>query len=141
LARQAIARRLDHQRATGTLDRQLADAREANATLRGQLDVLRDKRAAARTKLTILSAQQAAAAAQRQALASSRSPATHTKALARFERFYEQVELAQAEAVALLELETDADTLLESQFDRQETERAIDAELAQLKACHPSAPQ
>ena len=141
LARRAIPRKLDHERAMAAVDRQLADAREANQTLRRQLDMLRDKHAAARTKLMLLSARQAAAEAQRQVLTRSLAPGGQVRAWARFERFYEQVEFAEAEATALIELETDGDAALESQFDRRATERAIDDELVRLKASRRTADQ
>jgi phage shock protein A len=141
LARRAIARKLDHEQAMAAVGRQLADAHEANATLRRQLDLLRDKHAASRTKLMLLSAQQTAAEAQRQIFTRFRAPGGHARALARFERFYERVEYAQAEAEALMELETGGDRALESQFDRRVTERAIDDELTRLKASRRTADQ
>lgn len=134
LARRALARKLDHERTRAAVDRQLVEAREANETLRRQLDLLRDRLAAARNRLMMLSAQQTAADAQRQMATLSRGPRGQARALARFERFYEQVEFAQAEAVALIELETGGDMVLEAQFERRIAEQAIDGELARLKA-------
>ena len=141
LARRAIARKLDHERAMAAMDRQLSDAREANGTLRRQLDFLRDKHAEAGTKLRMLSAQHTAALAQRQVFTSFGIPGGNASAIARFGRFYEQVEFAQAEAAALIELETGGDMTLESQFDRRITDRAIDDELTVLKESRRSAVQ
>jgi phage shock protein A len=138
LARRAIARQLDHRRAQSATDRQLADARDANETLRRQLDLLRYKHAAARTRLMTLAARQTAADAHRQMLTTSRSPLGQARALARFDRFYEQVEFAQAEAAALVELEAHGDAALETEFDRRATEQTIDDELARLKASRHS---
>lgn len=133
LARQAVAQQLDHERAVATVDRQLADARDANEALRTHLNVLRAKQAAARHKLMLLEAQQTAAGAHRQILTVSGASASRAGALARFEKFYQQAEFAQAETMALLELENH-DSSLESQFDRRATERAIDRKLEELKA-------
>ncbi|MEX0585268.1 MAG: PspA/IM30 family protein [Pirellulales bacterium] len=136
LARRAIGRKLDHESAVAAIDGQLADARGANETLRRQLDLLRDKHAAARTRLMLVSAQQTAAEAQAQIFTRSRSPVGEGRAFARFERFYERAEFAQAEAEALLDLETGGELDLASQFDRNATERAIDDELARMKTSH-----
>ena len=133
LARRALARKMEYERAGAVVNRQLADAHDANETLRRQLDLLRDKHATTRTRLMMLSAQQTAAEAQRQIMTVSRAPYGQARALARFERFYEQVEFAQAAAAALIELETSGDIALESHFDRRLSERAIDDELTQLK--------
>jgi phage shock protein A len=130
LARRAIERKLDHERAAAVIERQLADAHEANETLRGQLEVLRDKHAAARTRLMLLSAQQSAAQAQRQILTTSRAPNGPVRAWTRFDRFYQQVEFAQAEATALLELETHGELAIDAQLER----RSVDEELVRLKA-------
>ncbi len=134
LARRALARKLDADRALAMVALQLAEAHEANETLRRQRDLLHDKHAAARTKLMLLSAQQTAREARQQVSATSRAPRGTARSWARFDRFYEQVEFAQAEAAALLELETCGDSILESQFERRDTERAIDEELTRLKA-------
>jgi phage shock protein A len=133
LARRAIARKLDHQQAVSGAERQLAAARETNRVLLRQLDLLRDKHASARGRLMMLTARQMAAGAQRQMFSSILTPSGQGRALARFERFYQQVEFAQAEAAALVELETQGDGELESEFDRRAVEGAIDDELARLK--------
>ncbi len=139
LARRAIARQLNHRRAQAGTDLHLTDARDANETLRRQLDSLRDKHAAARTRLMTLAARQTAADAHRQVLGASRSPVGQARSLLRFDRFYEQAEFAHAEAAARIELETDGDAALETEFDRRATERTIDDELARLKASrHPA---
>ncbi len=128
------------ERAVATVDRQLADARDANEALRAHLNLLRGKHAAARHKLTLLTAQQTAAGAHRQILTASRARASRAGALARFEKFYQQAEFAQAESMVLLELENH-DFSLESQFDRRAAERAIDRKLEELKASRHTAAQ
>jgi phage shock protein A len=133
LARRAIARKLDHQQAVSGAERQLATARETNRVLRRQLDLLRDKHTSARGRLTMLTTRQMAAEAQRQMFSSILTPSGQGRALARFERFYEQVEFAQAEAAAFVELDTHGEGDLESEFDRRAVEGAIDDELARLK--------
>lgn len=134
LARRALERKREHERGARSVEQQLVETRAANDTLRRQLDALVDKYSAARTRLMLVMAEQSAAEAQRQAVCGvgvSRAGAT---AVSRFERFYAQVELAHAEATALVELEDGGELALEAQFDRRATERAIDAELAELKS-------
>ncbi len=133
LARRAIARTLDHQQAMLAAEGQLAAARETNRVLRRQLDLLRDKHASARSRLMMLTARQMAAEAQRQMFSTFLAPSGPGRALARFERFYQQVEFAQAEAAALVELETHGEEDLESEFDRRAVEGAVEDELARLK--------
>ncbi len=139
LARRAIERKLAHQRAASAALAQLVGARQTNETLRRQLETLREKHAAAGSRLTTLTARQTAAEAQRQALSTSAAPLGRARALARFDRFCQQVEFAEAEAAALVELETHGDAELESMFDHRDIETAIDAELARLKESRQAA--
>jgi phage shock protein A len=139
LARRAIARKLEHQHALSVADRQLATARETNEVLRRQLNMLREKHGSARSRLMIVSARQLAAEAQRQMLSSSLTSGGEARALARFERFYQHLEFAQAEAMALLELESHGESDLQSEFERRATEDAIEEELARLKASQDNA--
>jgi phage shock protein A len=133
LARRAIARQLNYEHVAATTGRQLAEAHEVNNSLRRRLDLLRDRHAAARTKLTVLSAQQSVANAQLRASMVTKLPETEAGAWGRFQRFFEQIELAQGELVARLELETPGETL-EADFKLRANERAIDLELARLNA-------
>jgi phage shock protein A len=138
LARQAIARQLHSAQALATTQRHLAEIRDVNQTLRAQLDTLRGRHANARVRLTTLAAQQSAAQAQREALATLRGPTDRGSAFSRFDRFSEQLELAQAEATALVELETGGNFELEAELARRTAEQAVDVELARLKAGQPA---
>jgi len=133
LARQAIARRLDHERLAARLDRQLEQSRAANQSLRRQVDTLRSRHTEARSKLATLFARQTAADARRQASAGSSAVGFRIAALERMDRLVEKIEWSEAEAQALSDLEGSTDDLTE-QFDCQEAEQAIEIELASLKA-------
>lgn len=131
LARRALKRRCEHDCLAGALREQLAAARESNARLRRQIDAMHAKRADARRKLATLSARHAVARARRSL--QTAGAAVDSSAFNRFERLSEQVELAEAEAEALVELSGAADPV--EQFDAAAAARgeAIEAELAALK--------
>jgi phage shock protein A len=138
-ARRAIARQLDHQHAARLTEKELVTAQSANERLRGELAALRDKQASGRTKLALLSARQTAATAQRQ-LATAWGSHEQARTVTRFDYFCQQVELAEAEAMALVELETHDEAQLDAEFERRRTKSAIDTELTRLKADHNASP-
>jgi phage shock protein A len=74
---------------------------------------------------------------------SALTPAVNpSDAWARFEKFHRQIELAQAESLAHLDLEqAHADWSLEMQFDERAVQRDIDDELTRLKTAQRSAAQ
>lgn len=126
LARQAVARKLEHQQLAAALADQQAAAIETSQRLRRQVDALRARLAEARRKLAALVARQRAAAARR-------TVARHTGGIDvtgfnRFDRMTQRVEQAEAEADALLELSD-----LELDWPDVATEAAVDAELAALR--------
>lgn len=133
LARRAVARKLDHQRAVERLDLQLAAAGETNERLREQLDLLRQKHSDARSRLLLLDARQRVAVALRQATDSWAAAGSQSRAFARFERYFQQLEFADAEAEAYLELAS-SDLTLESEFDRRDFQQRVEQELARLKS-------
>jgi phage shock protein A len=140
LARRALARKHEHLRLSRELEEQLTEARAANSVLRSQIDLLRQKHAAAHRKLSILSARQAAAMAHNQFRASAASSHFQLGAADRFQRHYQKLEMAEAEATALAELHGADETLAAWEFERQvrtvEIDAEIDAELAALKQRH-----
>ena len=133
LARRAIARQLDHRRSLASLENQLARTRDANASLRRQIDLLRDKHAAAHGRLAVLVAGQAAAEARRQVCASTSGEFGSSRTAARFEHFCRKLELAEAEAVAWVDLETMGEDSLEQEIAERETQAAIEDELLKIK--------
>ncbi|HUY91752.1 MAG TPA: PspA/IM30 family protein [Pirellulales bacterium] len=102
LARRALLRRREHDCLVDALREQLTAASECNARLRRQIDAMHAKRAEARRKLATLSARHAVARARRRL--QTAGAAVESSAFSRFERLREQVELAEAEADALVEL-------------------------------------
>jgi phage shock protein A len=134
LARRAIARQLDHQQSLCSIDEQLAEARETNASLRRQLDSLRDEHAAAQSRMTTLVAGQAAADARRHVGVSTSAGLGSAHALGRFEHYCRKLELAEAEAAALVDLDTLGEDAIERELAEREREKKIDHELARLRA-------
>jgi phage shock protein A len=119
------------------LDEQLAEARAANSVLRAQVELLRQKHAAVRRKLAIVSARQAAAQAQNEFRTGAAGLQYQVAAADRFQRHYQKLEMAEAEAMALAELNAGVDESLAAlEFERQIRNDEIDAELAALKQQH-----
>lgn len=131
LARRAIARQLSHEQSAGALAVQIEQVQATSERLRGRLEAIRGKQAEARNRYILLSARQQAAAAQRQAYAAA--PRSTSRGFARFERYCERLELAEAETMALADLATET-AALETEFARREGESRVNAEFERLKA-------
>lgn len=128
LARQALARRREHETLAEALGEQLAGVVRVNTRLRRRIDAMRAARDEAGRKLASLTALHAVAQA-RGSLGAGGELACDG-AFARFERLSDRVRLAEAEADALAVLEgNDLDWRAES----DETALEIEAELATLK--------
>jgi phage shock protein A len=133
LARRALARKLEHDRLAQAIERQLVEARAANLELRRQVEALREKHAAARRQLATLLARHATAAARRRLRAPGWEGRSALASVARFEHFQEKIELAEAEAVALAELELGTESWQADELASAESEPAVAAALAALK--------
>ncbi len=105
LARRAIAQKLDHDASLQRLDAELSEARTTNERLRREVGTLRQRRATARRQLAALVARQAAIDARRRAGKAGSAAGSARHSLARFDRFREKIELAEAEAIAAAELD------------------------------------
>jgi phage shock protein A len=127
-ARRALAHKLEHDRLARSLDRQLAEARASNQELRSQVEALREKHLSARRQLSALLARQAAADARRRFHSSIPGTQSALASLTRFDHFREKIELAEAEAVALAELELGADDIESSGFELDDKNRAIESQ-------------
>lgn len=128
LARQALARRRDHDALVEALSDQLAGVARVNARLRGRIDAMRAARDEASQKLASLIALNAVAQARRSLGPGGASAPAGV--FARFERLSDRVRLAEAEADALAVLE---DNDLDWQAESDEIALEIEAELATLK--------
>jgi phage shock protein A len=140
LARQALARRREHDALAESLTNQLAAVTRVNVRLRARIDAMRLKRDEAARKLAMLTATHAVAKA-RQSLHSS-GDAVQAGAFARFERLSDRVRLAEAEADALATLDDEETSDLETgdldwRIAAHETALEIEAELATLKRNNP----
>ena len=128
LARRAITRKLQHEKLVAALGDQHAAAAETSVKLRRQIEGMRAKLAEAKRKLAALIARKRTAEAKRQLLRVTSSTSGHG-AFSRFDRLFEQVELAEAEADAFCELNGMDD---EEAFEDDET-AVVEQELAALK--------
>lgn len=130
-ARKALARRFHHEGLAASAADQAAAAAEASERLCRQVETMRTKLAEARGQLTTLIARRRAAAAamrlQRHHAAASSAPA----ALEQFASLRAEVERAEAEADALVEL--DAGLAADDDLAAAEERERIEAALAQLK--------
>ena len=81
-------------------------------------------------------ARQAAADARRRFLVAAPPAQSALAALSRFEHFQERIELAEAEAVALAELEGGIEIAEPPDFELDERNQTIEAELAALRERH-----
>jgi len=130
-ARRALSRRREHERLAGPLEEQRAAAEKTATRLRRQIDAIKVKRADAGRMLVAQAARQCAVRAYQNLHAFSCGAASNA-IFHRFERLRQRVELAEAEAEALLELaaEEENDPLT---VCGEEDLAAIEAELSRLK--------
>lgn len=103
-ARQALVHRHQFDRTTQALQTQLAATQEQSTALRRQIDALRIKMSEARQLQTTLVARHRAAQARRKILAATNCMTVDDAAFGRFERARAQVEQAEAESDAVVEL-------------------------------------
>jgi phage shock protein A len=134
LAIKALAKKQEHKKLTDALRDQHASAIEATATLRRQLEGMRTKLAEAKRRLGTLTARKKAADLQTRVQLGKIDPHLKTDAFAKFDRFREKVEIAEAEADALRELAGGGCAVDESVETVPDSHQLnLDAELAQLK--------
>ena len=107
LARKALGRKNEHEKLAVALRDQLAAATEASQTLRHQLDGMKAKMAEAKRNLATLSARNKAAEVRKKIYTSKidSSVSIDDSAFQKFDRMREKVEMAEAEAEALAELQ------------------------------------
>lgn len=103
LARRALTRKVQHEELVAALEDQQAAATETSRKLRRQIDGMRAKLAEAKRKLTTLTARKRAAEARKQFLEVTATTGG-LAAFSKFDRLYDRVELAEAEADAFCEL-------------------------------------
>ena len=124
-ARRAITHKVQHDRIVAALEDQQTAAADSSRKLRRQIDAMRAKLAEAKRKLATLSARKHVADARGQLLGMAASG--DSASFARFERMYERIEFAEAEADARLELH-DVHSECDDPFDS-----AVEQALTELK--------
>ena len=125
-ARQAITRKIQHDRLVAALSDEHAEAAQTSTKLRRQLDGLRAKSAEAQRKLAILVTRRRVAQASRQVSMASRTNGSGT--LSRFRRMVDLVDFEDAKSQAAMELFGDEDLYM---LDDETAE--VERELAELK--------
>jgi phage shock protein A len=126
VARRELLRKVEHQRLSEVLARQIATADDLGQRLRRQVTAMRIKLAEARRKLVDITARNRAAAAQREFVAHLPAAGCAGRAWSSFETMCARVEQSEAETEALLELlgEPEATAPLDAE---------VEAELRALK--------
>ena len=133
LAREALARRIDHDRIAADLERSRAGASEICTRLKAQLDTLLAKRAdACRRKEVLIARQRAAEARSRltRSLAAANIDDTSGEKLTRMQQRVVEME---AEAAAVIEV-LEEPRQVEKDIAEIETAAQVDEALAALKA-------
>jgi phage shock protein A len=135
LARKALTRKQEHDKLVVALKDQMSAAGDASRTLRTQLDGMKAKLAEAKRNLATLSARKRAADVRKKAYTAKTEVGEvglNDEAFQKFERMKEKVEMAEAEAEALAELQgiTPADDF-SSDFSSGDSD--IEAQLEALK--------
>ena len=134
LAREALARKTEHDESTATLEKQWGLQKAAVEKLKDQLRTLNAKIEEAKRKKNILVARKKRAEAQ-QAIQKTMSGLSDTSAFETFDRMSSKIDQLEAEAEAQSEIagELTGDTL-EQKFNRLEAGPGTDHMLAELKA-------
>ncbi len=133
LARKALIRKQEHDKVTAALSDQYKVSQEASTTLRRQLEAMQAKLADAKRRLGSLAARKRAADVRARIQIGKLDPMLNNDAFAKFDRLREKVEMAEAEADALCELNaTQSSQKGEAVVETTET-LGVDAELAELK--------
>ena len=130
-ARKLIKRKLEHEKFVSLLEKELNSVRGYSQSLLGQIESLQTRLAEARRKLTLLGAR------KRIALARKRLGGGHDlegDGFTRFERMREKIELAEAEAEALEEVNTSVHGSPGAEDEAAETDPDVEEELAALKS-------
>lgn len=133
LARKALSRKKEHAQVAVALQDQHTATKEASITLRHQLEAMQAKLADAKRKLGTLSARKKAADVRSRAQTHALAPELNHDAFAKFDRLQGKVEMAEAEADALCELNsaTPDPNAYEPLVPTQDI--TLDAELLELK--------
>jgi len=134
LAREALARKSEHDESTATLEKQWTLQKQAVDNLKDQLRTLNNKIEEAKRKKNILIARKKRAEAQ-QAIQKTMSGLSDTSAFETFDRMSNQIDQMEAEAEAAGEIagELTGDSL-ERKFEQLEAGAGTDHMLADLKA-------
>ena len=133
LARQSLRRKHEHEKLANALDDQALMAQETCQRLRRQVEAMRAKLAEAKRKLATLGARSTVAHARKRLETVGVAGRLRTDAFSRFDRMREKVELAEAEADALVALHAGEEETVKLEFEATEEELSIQAELAALK--------
>ena len=133
LAREALARRIDHDRIAADLERSRAGASEICTRLKSQLDTLLAKRADALRRKEVLIARQRAAEARSRLTRSLAAASIDDTSGEKITRMQQRVVEMEAEAIAASEV-LEEPRQVEKDIVEIETAAQVDEALAALKA-------
>ncbi len=121
------------RRSALALAEQRSSAEQTSQALRGQIHAMRAKHAEARRKLASLSAGRQMVEAGRALHGMAGETSRGTNGFARFERMHQQIDQAEAEAHALVELYDSPVSRWEAEAESHEQARRVEAEITAIK--------
>lgn len=135
LARKAIARKQEHEKLVVALEDEIAESEQTIQKLRHQLSAMQAKLAEAKRRLTTLTARKRVADLRCKVNQASEGLAGKDNAFAKFDRMREKVEMAEAQADAMYELnnQLEPDSTLGTEAKQELNNIEVEAELAELK--------
>jgi phage shock protein A len=139
LARQAIARALEHEATADALANQRSSSEQTVQAIRSQISAIKARHAEASRKLASLSASRQIAANGRAVRGMACMSSSGTNGFARYERMRNQIEYAQIEAEIMIELDDLVESSLEAKVEANERYRRVEAELSAIKERQKSA--
>ena len=135
LARKAIARKQEHTKLVIALEEEQSESEKTVSTLRRQLSAMQVKLAEAKRRLVTLSARKQVADLRAKAIKVSPGVSFDDNAFAKFDRMREKVEMAEAEADAMnqLDAQINAEEDHSISVEQEAVSPEVEGELAELK--------
>jgi phage shock protein A len=135
LARKAIARKQEHTKLVVALEEEQSESEKTVTTLRHQLGAMQVKLAEAKRRLVTLTARKQVADLRSKAVKASPGASFDENAFAKFDRMREKVEMAEAHADAINQLDSEMTLQIENspQVEQQTVSPEVELELSELK--------
>lgn len=135
LARKALGRKQEHARLVEALSQEIRETDQAVERLKRQISGMEAKLAEAKRRLVTLSARKRAADLRSKVNEAAEATSSKGNVFAKFDRMREKVEMAEAEADAICELQKSSGSSIEPavEWPSDTVSPEVEAELARLK--------